>query len=69
MNGRSVFSDINKGGFDCALFFDEVSQRYLCDFHTTDGIVIVSKKETALFTDARYFEAAEKRFEIKAFIK
>ena len=65
MNGRSVFSDINKGGFDCALFFDEVSQRYLCDFHTTDGIVIVSKKETALFTDARYFEAAENALKSK----
>ena len=59
MNGRNVFNDISKGGFDCALFFDEISQRYLCDFHTTDGIVFVSAKETALFTDARYFEAAE----------
>lgn len=65
MNGRSVFSDISKSGFDCALFFDEVSQRYLCDFHTTDGIVIVSGKETALFTDARYFEAAENALKSK----
>jgi Xaa-Pro aminopeptidase len=65
MNGRSVFTDINKGGFDCALFFDEVSQRYLCDFYTTDGIVIVSEKETALFTDARYFEAAENALKSK----
>lgn len=66
MNGRNVFFDINKGGFDCALFFDETSQRYLCDFFTTDGIVIVSEKETALFTDARYFEAAEnaKKYEL-----
>ena len=59
MNGRAIFSDIKEDGFDCALFFDEISQRYLSDFYTTDGIVIVSAKETALYTDARYFEAAE----------
>ncbi len=60
MNGRNVFNDIKSNGFDCALFFDETSQHYLSDFYTTDGVVIVSEKETALFTDTRYIEAAEK---------
>ena len=59
MNGRKIFDDIRSQGFDCALFTDEISQRYLSDFHTTDGIVIISEKETALFTDSRYIESAE----------
>ena len=59
MNGRKVFSDIKSEGFDCALFLDETSQYYLSDFYSTDGAVIVSETETALFVDSRYFEAAE----------
>ncbi len=59
MNGRKVFDDISKAGFDCALFLDENSQYYLCDFPTTDGAVIVSATETALLTDSRYIEAVE----------
>lgn len=59
MNGRKVFEEIKEAGFDCALFLDENSQYYLCDFYTTDGAVIVSGSETALLTDSRYIEAAE----------
>ena len=59
MNGRKVFADISQKGYDCALFLDEISQHYLSDIHTTDGAVIVSKDETALITDSRYFEMAE----------
>lgn len=57
MNGRKVFCDIKQAGFDCALFFDEISSFYLSDFHTTDGAVVVSESETISFADARYFEA------------
>ncbi len=60
MNGRNIFQDINNQGYDCALFLDEISQNYLCDFYTTDGAVIISSKETALITDSRYNEAAER---------
>ena len=60
MNGRKIFDDIRKEGYDCALFLDETSQHYLSDFYTTDGAVIISEKETALLTDSRYIEAAEK---------
>ncbi|MBO4453169.1 MAG: aminopeptidase P family protein [Clostridia bacterium] len=59
MNGRKIFNEIKAAGFDCALFLDEISQRYLTDVHTTDGAVIVSEKETALITDSRYIEAAQ----------
>ncbi len=59
MNGRKIYRDVCDAGFDCALFLDETSQYYLSDFYTTDGVVIVSEKETALITDSRYIEAAE----------
>ncbi len=59
MNGRAIYNDISAQGFDCALFLDETSQYYLSDFYTTDGAVIISGKETALFADSRYFEAVE----------
>lgn len=59
MNGRRIYADITEKGFDCALFLDETSQYYLSDFYTTDGAVIVSGRETALFADSRYFEAVE----------
>lgn len=59
MNGRKVYEKISAAGYDCALFLDETSQHYLSDFYTTDDIVIVSREETALFADSRYFEAAD----------
>ncbi|MBR6754552.1 MAG: aminopeptidase P family protein [Clostridia bacterium] len=59
MNGRKVFEDIKANGYDCALFLDETSQYYLSDFYSTDGALIVSEKETALFVDSRYFEAVD----------
>lgn len=57
-NGRGIYEKIKKEGYDAALFFDEISQRYLTGFYTTDGIVLVSAQETTLITDSRYFEAA-----------
>ena len=60
MNGRKIFKEISTNGYDAALFLDETSCYYLSDFFTTDGCVVVSEKETALITDSRYIEAAEK---------
>ena len=59
MNGRNVYSQISKSGFDAAIFLDEISQYYLTDFYTTDGVVIVDAKGTHLITDTRYIEAVE----------
>lgn len=59
MKGRLIYSQLKAKGLDGAIFFDEVSQQYLSDFYTTDGIVTVCGDETALFTDSRYIEAAE----------
>lgn len=58
MNGRKVYSEILLAGFDAALFLDETSSFYLGDFYSTDGALIVSSDETALFIDSRYYEAA-----------
>ncbi len=59
MNGRLIYSQLKAKGVDGAIFFDEVSQHYLSDFYTTDGVVVVCGDETALFTDSRYIEAAQ----------
>ena len=56
-NGRKILEKVKEAGYDAAVFFDEISQRYLTGFYTTDGIVLVSEHETALITDSRYFEA------------
>jgi len=58
INGRIIYEKIKSQGYDAAVFFDEISQRYLTGFHSTDGIVLVSEQETALIIDSRYFEAA-----------
>lgn len=58
INGRVIYQKIRSEGYDAAIFLDEVNQRYLTGFHTTDGIVLVSEHETALLTDSRYYEAA-----------
>lgn len=56
-NGRKILEKVKEAGYEAAVFFDEISQRYLTGFYTTDGVVLVSEHETALITDSRYFEA------------
>jgi Xaa-Pro aminopeptidase len=58
INGRAIFKKINAQGYDAAVFFDQVNQHYITGFLSTDGIVLVSEQETALFVDSRYYEAA-----------
>ena len=59
-NGRKLYEKIAEKGFDGAIFLDEVSQHWLTGFASTDGIVLVTEKETLLITDSRYIEAAQK---------
>lgn len=61
MNSKKLLKKITDLGCDCAVFFDETSQRYLSDFYSTDGVVVVSDAETALLTDSRYIEAAQNK--------
>ena len=60
MNGRKVFEKISALGYGAALFFDEVNMHYISGFFSTDGFLLVSKEETALVIDSRYFEAASR---------
>src|SRR5690554_5256257 len=57
-NGRVIFKKISEAGFDAVVFFDQISQRYLTGFLSSDSVVLVTEQETALITDSRYFEAA-----------
>ena len=43
---------------DGALIFDELNQRYLCDYAFTDGFLAISQDEALLVTDFRYYESA-----------
>lgn len=47
-------------GIDALLITSPENRRYASGFHSTDGIVLVTEKESFLFTDSRYIEAAEK---------
>ena len=58
-NGRKLYAVLEAKGFDGAVLMDEVSQHWVTGFYTTDGVVIVTAKETLLITDSRYIEAAE----------
>ncbi len=56
-----------KANADAAILSSETNQRYLSDFHFSDGYIIVTQTEGYLLTDSRYIEAARatvKDFEI-----
>ena len=50
---------------DAALLTSSLSQRYLSDFHYSDGYVLVTPDSALLLADFRYIEAARK--EVKGF--
>ena len=43
---------------DGILVSSEINQRYLTDFHFSDGYLLVTQTEAILLTDSRYIEAA-----------
>ena len=46
---------------DAALISSELNQRYLSDFHFSDGYILVTQDSGYLITDSRYIEAAKKQ--------
>ncbi len=58
-NGRKLFAELEKKGYDAAILTDEVTQHWASGFAFTDGLVLVTRRETLLITDSRYIEAAK----------
>lgn len=54
--------DCSIGKNACLILTDEVDRLYFSGEAVAEGVLIVSDKEKAYFTDMRYFEAAEKKF-------
>ncbi|HBH94198.1 MAG TPA: aminopeptidase P family protein [Ruminococcaceae bacterium] len=60
MNLDRVISWLGSDG-EAALFTSEVSKRYLTDFGSEDGTLIVTKKGAYFIIDSRYFEHTEQQ--------
>lgn len=43
------------------LICDIVSRKYLTDFHSSDGFLLIDKNSSVFLVDARYFEDAQKK--------
>ena len=44
-----------------ALITSEVSRRYLSEYASTDGIMLITKEESYFLIDARYFDHAKQK--------
>ncbi|MDE6724181.1 MAG: aminopeptidase P family N-terminal domain-containing protein, partial [Ruminiclostridium sp.] len=60
MNLDKLISWLGNDG-EAALFTSEVSKRYLTDFGSEDGTLIVTKNGAYFIIDARYFEHTEQQ--------
>ena len=58
---KTLIDRMADNGPDAILVTSEVMRRYLTGFHSTDGILVVTKKGANFFTDSRYIEAAQMR--------
>lgn len=59
-NGKRVFDAV---GAEAVFTTTEYIKRYITGFSTEGGFVLIDKNGTYLYTDARYTEAALKRFQ------
>ncbi len=53
-----IVSKLNKNNADAIIVIDESTRYWLTGFSSSDGIVVFSKDEAALFLDGRYTEKA-----------
>lgn len=53
-----IVSKLNKNNADAIIVIDESTRYWLTGFSSSDGIVVFSKDEVALFLDGRYTEKA-----------
>lgn len=55
---EQIRSALRAQGVDAIVLSDEKNRRYATGFHSTAGVVYVSQKQAAFYTDFRYVEAA-----------
>ncbi len=53
-----MITAMQQTGMEAAIVTSEINQRYLTGFAFTDGLVVVTPKQSWLLTDFRYIEAA-----------
>ena len=59
MDKISLLRDkMKQNGFDAVIVSEEINQRYLSEFHFSDGYILVFGDAAYLITDFRYYEAA-----------
>jgi len=58
MNNTKKIAKLLPEGIDAAIFTDENDRFWLTGFHSSAGIVVVSREKSAFYTDFRYIEAA-----------
>ncbi len=51
--------DLSTSGADGILISSQINQRYLTDFHFSDGYLLITRENAFLLTDSRYIEAAK----------
>ena len=54
----SLRQKMEQNGFDAVLVTSEINQRYLSEFHFSDGLILVFFDKAFLITDFRYYESA-----------
>jgi Xaa-Pro aminopeptidase len=57
MKALSLFQKSLKGD-ECALIFSQVSRFFLSGFSSSDGVLLITPRESRLYLDSRYFEMA-----------
>ena len=61
MDKISLLRDkMKQNGFDAVIVSEEINQRYLSEFHFSDGYILIFSDAAYLITDFRYYEAAIK---------
>ena len=52
------FNSILKTDCDAVIITSPENRRYFTSFNSSDGYLVITKKEAVFFTDSRYIEAA-----------
>ncbi len=59
---KNLYGKISECGAEVAVIESDFLRRYLTDFYSTDGYVLLEKDGCTVVADPRYFEAAKRKF-------